>query len=183
MIFYTAICGEYDSLRVDIEVFKDSEQDLFKNPVMNAKRYKVLSHQFFKEDTCWVDGNITPLDKEKIAELLGDNDIVVFKHPYRGDITSEATASAHRLPECMRPLLKAQVDAYGGFGTLAECGVILRKYNDRVIRFNEMWWSEICRWQWRDQISFPYCVEKSGVKIGYINGNVRDNTLFKYAHH
>ncbi len=184
MKFYSSICGNYDSLRDDIEVFNDSEQDLFKNPVMNSKRYKVLSHKFFDEDTCWVDGNIIPLDKDKISELLGDYDVVVFGHPYRKNIYLEAVACQDRLPVVMQPKLLEQIMAYKqeGFNgeQLAECGVILRKNNEAVKRFNDMWWSEICRWQWRDQISFPYCVWKSGVKVKYLEGNVRNHNLFKY---
>ncbi len=54
---YTAVVGDYPIKRKDIKCFGD--EGIFNRGVMEAKRYKVLPHQFFKEDiTIWIDGNI-----------------------------------------------------------------------------------------------------------------------------
>jgi hypothetical protein len=185
MIFYTAICGDRDNARSDIKCFTD--ESLFKEPVMNAKRYKVLSHQFIKGNSCWVDGNVFPLNEKEIEGLLEDYDMVVFAHPERRTVFECHPHARQRLPEAIRPIMDEQIKAYReeGFdgGKLAECTMLLRKDNEAVRKFNEMWWSEICRWQWRDQISFPYCAWKTGIKIKYLEGNIRKHNLFGYVQH
>lgn len=187
--FYTAICGGFDDERNDIKIFDNSEQDLFVDDVMNAKRYKVLSHQFIKGDSVWLDGNIYPLDKKAIIDLLGDYDMAVFAHPHRKTVYEEHAPARQRLPEHMKSLMDEQIEHYKeqGFdgGKLAECGMIIRKDNLVCKEFNNKWWSEICRYQWRDQISFPYVAWKlrNKIKIRYIEGNVRTNPLFKYVNH
>ena len=51
-------------------------------------------------------------------------------------------------------------------------------------RFNNAWWSEICRWSSRDQLSFPYVLSKfPKLKINVIEGNARNHPYFKYTNH
>ena len=47
--------------------------------------------------------------------------------------------------------------------------------------FNEAWWAEICRWSYRDQVSFPYVLSKfPNLKISFVQLNeIRD----KLYHH
>ncbi len=185
--FYSAICGEFDSKRNDATCF--TENNIFSNPVMGAKIYKVLSHKFIRGNNIWLDGNIYPLDKNKIEELLEDYDMAVFSHPERKTIYEEHQPARVRLPENLKHLMDEQIEAYKleGFdgGKLAECGMIIRRDNEATRIFNNMWWTEICRWQQRDQISFPYVAwkMKDKIKIKYIDGNVRYHPLFKYVFH
>lgn len=88
---YTSIVGEYPVERKDIQCFGD--ENIFKESVMEAKRYKILPHLFFpKHDiTIWMDGNIFLKTKEEDAVkiFLGDADIAIFEHPYRGNVYDE----------------------------------------------------------------------------------------------
>ena len=61
---------------------------------------------------------------------------------------------------------------------LSECSVILRKHNEKVKSFNEIWWEEICQGSKRDQLSFDYSVKKSGVNLKYFPGNLPNNNYF-----
>lgn len=190
MIFYTAILNNYDKDRSDIKVFKGLESDLFKDPVMNARRYKILSHQFIKGDSCWLDGNIYCKNNDAIIDLLDDYDLVVFLHPVRKDIFQEHSKALRHIPIKMQGLMAEQVASYRkeGFdgGILVESGVLIRKDNEVIRKFNTLWWAELCRWQWRDQISFPYIAwkMKDEIKIKYLEGpDVRNHPLFTYIQH
>ena len=161
---YTAICGKYDKDRTDVRVFRDKRADKFIEPVMNAKVYKVLPHKFIDSPLrIWMDGNIKPRKGAAtlIRELLGEDDIAVFKHPVRKCVYEEYAPARLRLAPHLQALIDDQVARYKADGMpkdfgLAECGVILSRANGATREFFERWWAEISRYSSRDQVSFPY---------------------------
>ncbi len=189
---YTAVSGDYAG-RNDVRCF--TGEFIFERPVMEAKRYKVLPHLFFPNDdiTIWIDGNIwLQADSRTIADvLLGDADIAAFRHPYRETVWREFAVLKDD-PRFAIPYLQKQLaeqwKTYRAEGlpintALFECSVLIRRNNARVNRLMDAWWSQICRWQWRDQVSFPYVLWKygDGVKVNAINGNARAHSLFKHV--
>lgn len=191
-VLYTAINGGYEKPRNDIKIYTDRPDDKFKQPVMNAKIYKVLPHKFFKTKySVWIDGNIFPLvDAEKYIELLGDCDIAIFKHPYRKCIYEEAPEAQKRVSEENKGLIDSQMNDYRSEGMpenfgLYECGMIIRKHTKIVEEFNNRWWTEITRYSQRDQLSFPYVLwkMKGKIKVKIIDGNVRSHKYFNYVAH
>lgn len=190
---YTAICGGYEKVRDDITVFTDSQSDKFKDPVMNAKIYKVLSHKFFSSEiSVWMDGNVFPdCEMEDFVKMLGDADIALFRHPHRKCLYQEYPEAKLRITDQnQKILIDKQVTDYRregmpeGFG-LAECGMIIRRNNSIVEEFNNRWWTEITAYCQRDQMSFPYVwwKMKDRIKIKFIEGNVRNHKFFKYENH
>lgn len=190
-VAYTAIAGDYPIQRTDIRCFTGEE--LFQHPVMEAKRYKILSHLFVpSEVTVWVDGNIwLQAAPRVIAEvLLGDADVAAFQHPYRKTVWQEF-AELRKDPRFAIPYLQKQLEAqeraYRAAGLpanapLFECNVIVRRNSGPVRRLMNDWWAEICRWQWRDQVSFPFALwTHPEVKVAAVAGNVRDHPLFRYV--
>lgn len=195
-VIYTAICGEYPIKRKDIKCFGD--KGIFKRSVMEAKRYKVLPHKFFKNDiTIWIDGNIYFKESTDyaVARFLRDADIAIFKHPYRETVWHEFNClqegQGRFNDKWLQKELSEQQKFYEEEGLpkdtpLYECNFIIARNTPKVNRLMEAWWSEICRWQWRDQVSFPYVLWKYGkdIKMKTINeGNIRNHKLFKYADH
>ncbi|NCD17236.1 MAG: DUF616 domain-containing protein [Actinobacteria bacterium] len=187
---YTAIAGKYPFKRDDIKCF--GFDAIFKRSVMEAKRYKVLPHIFIEEDiTIWTDANIfLKTDKNFLIEnFLGDNDMALFKHPYRKTAYEEfATLRKDKRFDIawLQEKLALQEKRYReeGFdgGQLYECNFIIRRNNERVNNLMNAWWAEICATQWRDQVSLPYVIWKyGGVKISEIEGNIRNNKFFKYV--
>lgn len=190
---YTAICGSYDHDRSDVLVFRDHQANKFKEPVLNAKVYKILPHQFVDAPVrIWMDGNIYPRKPAEtlVDELLGDFDIAVFKHPWRSCVYEEYPRARQRIPQTHWKLIDAQIEKYKkegmplGFG-LAECGVILSRASDVTREFFERWWAEISRFSWRDQISFPYVwwKMKDRIRIRLIPAATRFGEWFKYMDH
>jgi hypothetical protein len=188
---YTSITADKDAKREDIKVFPDYGR--FKNPVMNSKVYKILSHKFLNEDiTIWLDGNIyLNVPKEQVVEeWLGDADMAVFEHNHGWSIYGEAEVIRKMFKS--RPWIyeevKKQIDYYKSIGIpkiqLSMCGMIIRRNKPLVNQFNEAWWAEICRWSQRDQLSFPVVLSKfPELKVNYIKGNIKNHPYLRYETH
>ncbi len=191
MEIYTAIFGNNDAQRTDIKCFTGHNNFVY--PVLNAKLYKILAHQYIDSDiSIWVDGNITLLcsPQQLVDEFLGDADIGVFKHPFRNCIYQEG----EELKKIMKlkqqhPIINKQIENYKSLGYpdnngLFENGVIVRRHSRMVEEFNNAWWAEICRWSYRDQLSFPVVLNKfPALKIKSNTGDVRKHPMFKYVTH
>lgn len=194
---YTAIAGRFPiKQRTDVQCF--TGDCIFTEPVLDAKRYKVLPHLYFPNHDCsvWVDANIYP--KQTAAELaeqyMGDADLGLMAHPYRQTVWQEFEV-LRRDPRFRIPFLQRQLAVqelfYRDVGLpedtpLYECNFMVRRHVESVNRIMDAWWGEICRWQWRDQVSLPYVLWKygTGVRIKETAGaNVRTNPHFNYVRH
>lgn len=187
---YTSIAGGKDSPRDDILCFSGNPK--FNLAVMQAKAPKVLSHLYiFSEYSIWVDGNIKLLipPEDLIDKWLEDKyEMAVWKHPGRNCIYEEAVVCQRIYPQITEDLDKQTryylAQGYPAYNGLYEMGVIVRKHTDTVKALNESWWAEICRWSFRDQISFPYVLNKfPHLKLNIIEGNVRRHKYFEYELH
>lgn len=190
---YTAIAGDRDGFRKELKCF--TEYDKFVKPVMNAKIYKVLSHKFIDADiSIWIDGNIWLLIpvEQLVEEWLGDADMALWKHHSRDCIYEEGREAKGLIYEDQERVEKdidEQIDHYRKTGVpehigMGECNVIIRRNNEKVKRFNEAWWAEICRWSQRDQISFPVVLKEfPDLKVNFIEGDPRDHKYFSYKYH
>ncbi len=191
MEIYTSIVGKIDMHRTDIRCF--NEHNDFIHSVMNAKIYKILAHQYIDADiSIWVDGNITLLcsPKELIDEFLGDADIGVFKHPSRSCVYEEGEELLKIMKlEQQHDIIYKQIEYYKSLGYpknngLYENGVIVRRRSKIMEEFNNAWWAEICRWSYRDQLSFPVILNKfPELKLKTNTGDVRKHPMFKYIKH
>lgn len=157
---------------------------------MEAKRYKVLSHLFFADDvTIWTDANVWLNNpQEAVDTFLGDADMALFSHSYRETVWQEfdtlKVQKRFQIP-WLQKQLAAQEAAYRTDGLpdgtgLFENNFLIRRNNERVNRLMNEWWSEICRWQWRDQVSLPYVLWRSDVKVAAHRFNIREHPMFRY---
>lgn len=159
-MIYTAITGNKDPRREDIICFSSYKK--FKDDMLNAKVYKVLSH-YYDSDlwSIWIDGNLKlKVPEEKLIELAQGHEITVFKHPYRNTVYEEFEELIDRKLDDVF-LLRDQMKRYKSEGfkgdKLSACYLIIRKHTDNVKRKNEKWMSEILIGSKRDQCSFDYC--------------------------
>jgi len=148
----------------------------FKDNRINSRVPKILIHQFIKTKySIWIDGNIALLKtpEELIEKYLKNHDIALFKHPKRDCLYDEAIRCATAKLDDPETIIE-QVSGYEkeGFAKhkgLGECGCILRRHTEQVESFNNYWWSEYTRHSVRDQISFPYAVDKAGLRVNFID--------------
>ena len=186
-MIYTSIIGGLDKSRDDIKVFK--EYAGFTQPVMNAKIYKVLAHLFVPGRSVWVDGNIFPkVDEANIfAEIPYDCDLAMFRHCDRTSAQEEAQYLLDHntgSPCDVSDWISNNPDGWGS--GLFEANVIARRPGAKVRRFNECWWSLICRWPWRDQITLPEALRESGCRIHLFDWSSianRQHAMFEYRPH
>jgi hypothetical protein len=96
-----------------------------------------------------------------IENWLGDADIAMFRHPLRQSIYAEIQECI-RLGKAPAEALNKQGSAYWQTGfpdnSLYMCGIILRRHNENTATLNQIWWHEVVRYSYRDQISFPYAL-------------------------
>lgn len=157
--------------------------DLFKDPTRNAKIHKVLIHKYTNGTTLWIDGNVAvKIEPEKLLEWLKGYDIAVFEHFERNVPMAEIDACLKSRKGDPDKLEEQRKEAKGVTG-LWECNMILRRDNKKVRTFNEAWWTEICRYSKRDQISFAYLMNRFNLKVNTLEGNVREHAYFDYKRH
>lgn len=196
IIVYTAIMGAKDAHRDDIKVFSDADYAKFVSPVMNAKIFKILPHKFLEYDiSVWLDGNIylkIPVE-QLITEFLGKADMAVFEHYHKKDIYWEAkmlnSTFKNRTP-WVRNEVNEQVKHYErtkiipARSEMAMGGLIIRRNNLTVNRFNEAWWAEICRWSQRDQLSLPVIIKQfPNLKVNLVPGSIKTHPYLRYENH
>jgi hypothetical protein len=171
-------------------------KEAFHTPRLNAKFHKILSHISFPEEeiTLWIDGTIEILATTSVRDLassyLRDADMAVFHHRFRYCVYQEAMHCIHNKRDITQVILgqvfRYTQEGYPANNGLAECSVLLRRDTKQVRQFNELWWSEVQTGSIRDQISFPYVVHKTGIKLNYFPGSIGEGALFarrKHLHH
>lgn len=162
-------------MRDDIQCFSEKHFVEFRRPVLNAKIFKILPHEWMDTDvSIWMDGNHFPLKSvEETASLLGDAHIALWKHPIRNTVAEERLAIRHYYPDMTLYVENywryLQKIGYKDDKGLAWCGVIIRRHCKETTDFCNFWWSQITRWCSRDQMSFPFTMANHPeVKVKFI---------------
>jgi hypothetical protein len=156
---------------------------IHQQPVRIAKHPKILPHRYFPDHdlSVWVDGNIAPGIKmaDAVKELLLEHNMAIHRHPRRSCLYREAeTIIAHQKDDpvliekiVLRYLAREGVPHEAG---LYEGGIIYRRHHDPDIkRAMELWWQEIDAGSNRDQLSLPYVIIKTGLKLKIVDCNLR----------
>lgn len=189
---YSALIGDKDPFEREDNIQCFTEFNKFKRDVYNAKIYKILAHLYIDTDiSIWIDGNIKLKVELKIIvkELLGDNEMAIFKHPVRNCIYKEIPEAQNRYKENeikIRDEIYQHGEYYKKIGYpehngLYETGILIRRHIKKIEEFNNAWWAEICKYSNRDQISFPYILSKfPDLKLSVIDGDIRNHKYFRY---
>lgn len=207
---YTAITGGKDELRPPIAcrpgvryvAFVDDMNPVsgweirpaetrYGHPRLNAKAHKIWPHVYLNdaEITLWVDGTHLPTDLflDCIPFLLAEKDLALFAHPWRDCIYEEGEVcialSLDSPDKIYRQLQNYRAFGYPPHKGLFATGVILRRNTLLNRRLSWLWWYEIRRYSWRDQISFPYVAYRFGLVPQIIPGHIYESPWFKYTPH
>ena len=161
-----------------------------------SRYHKTHSHLLPPHDySIWIDASLRLKGTdvlEFVKKHLGKLDIACFYHGEdnvdRSCIYQEAAACINKFPK-QTMLILDQINRYRTEGFperfgLRSAGIIIRRNNDNVRRFNELWWDEISKGSHRDQLSQMYVSWKTGVDVGKITeGTVYVNELTSYNYH
>jgi len=164
-----------------IKMFHFTNDDKFSNR-RNAKICKIIPEMFIPgyDYYFWVDAthDVVVNPKTIIDNYLQDTDIAVFRHKHRNCAYGEAAEIISLGYDHINNVTN-QTKEYKKIGFPQEFGlfelpVIVRKSSFEMSTFNLMWWEQICKYSSRDQISFPFCLWKTGIKPsimpGFANG-------------
>ena len=194
LAIYTAVFNGYDRVRkpeiecpCDYYLFTEEpgEPNVWKpiraeqiddDPRRSARRYKALSHIIIPhcDRSLWVDGEVKLLgDTLKwVDECLDGYDMTVKIHDERDCAYKEAEfCASHKFdhPELIaEQMARYSAEGYPTDNGLAWTNVLMRRHNEKVAEFNELWMREILAGSRRDQLSFNYCAWKTGVKINWL---------------
>jgi Protein of unknown function (DUF616) len=188
---YSYVSRGYDLPQTKGTLFTEKDVDLFKDPTRSARMVKLLSHLFIKDEwSLWTDADIQLLmSPEEILEKYKDRgDVITFKHRARNCVYDEAIAVALGKRDTNQEIINEQMNFYRSEGYpekngLFETGCILRHHIPEVIRFNEFWWAQDCRFSKRDQLSVNYSAWKLNMKIGLFEGNYNASEILTIRGH
>lgn len=178
----------WQSMKADMSVNED--------PVKVARYYKINSHLLPPHEySIWIDSSFELKSVNVLRYIktyLGKNNIACYYHG-KNDPTRNCTymelAVAMYVNKVDRKTLISQISDYYNEGypignDLLSTGIIIRKNNDKVRRFNEQWWSQIQKYSSRDQTSQLYAAWKEDITIKKIEEKeVYHNELVRYVHH
>lgn len=206
IVVYTARFGETDVLRapdvVDARVrylcFSDTpctvepyewiRMPRATDPRSAARRVKVLAdHPLLTAArlTIWHDASYAwkTSPRALVPRVVADDTAVfALHHPRRYQIEQEAIAIARYgyLPLDVAESYVATYRAEGFAADVLTCtGLLGRRRTAQTDAFNASWWTEVQRWNGRDQASVDYAAWKAGLTIHHVPGTIRGNP---YAH-
>ena len=210
LVVYTVICGSKDTLSEDINTKGAKAVCFTDDPTMKSEKWeirlipslmkdvrrdsrivKMLPHIYFPDAThsLYLDGNIickVPMQR-LVDEWLTDTDIALFKHHTRNCLYDEGFECVRlELDEketIMEHLKRYKAEGFPKGKGLYQCGVILRKHSPKIKRLNEAWFAQYMTGCKRDQVSFPYVLEKEGVSINAIDSYAHLHWYFEYTNH
>ena len=216
-IIFTINFNAYDSLKIPKKVNDDSyylcftdnqyltsdfwtmcviKEDL--DPHVLARKIFINSIEYISkiksdfEESLMIGGQIQPIKKVSWNKNLQDVDMAVKEHPTRRCVFDEAIAVLEGgktdlkqvLPQMARYMKEGMPKRFG----LWETGIMFRKNNPTIKKFEELWWNEYLASPTRDQLSFPYAVwkMKDELKIRTLDKSILttdENSDFKiYCH-
>lgn len=159
-------------------------------PVRTARFYSANPHLLFPDAdvTIYMNGSVRlAVPPERIVEIMGPADMACFKHDRRDCLYEEGYEVARQGIDDPA-VVEAQLARYRDAGHPRHWGLwglslYVRRHTDRMRALNEAWYEEIKAGSFRDQISFPFVVRKTGVKIAELPGTQDQSELHTLARH
>src|SRR5688500_4216711 len=186
-LIYTTICGDVDDLKEPLKTTPGWDYlCLTDNPNLTSKtwdievvkggdpkklsRYLKIKNHFPEYDlSCFIDATFQikqhSLDKFALSKREG---IWLNSHPQRQCLYEEAEIVKSKGLDDPN-LIDKQIEKYRAEGYpeqngLFRCGIMVRNPKDsKITEMCDLWWDEVERGSWRDQISFPYACWRAGV--------------------
>lgn len=169
------------SVPCDVYYLTDKDYPLRSNamtPRLQARIVKMFMHQMIPgyDYYLWVDRSCILSNTHSVKwflDQLGDNDIVVFKHPNRNTIQEEADYLNKRLsikcgyitPRYENELIDEQLKAVDPEAQLYASTAFIYKNSPAVQATMKEWWFHTSRYHSIDQLSFPFVIKDLKIKV------------------
>lgn len=210
---YTCITGNYDNVNeiknkekgIDYYLFTNNKN--IKSDTWNvvyiedskldnqrlSRKIKMLGHPVINDKydiSVWMDASVIWLKsvKDFVKEYLKENNFATFKHSFRDDIYVEAYECIKMKKDTKENVVKhiefLRKEGYPENNGLCEMTVFIKRHKDKTVQKTmKLWFDTVCKYSKRDQLSFMYCVWKTGLKLDIIPLSVWDNEWFTNAKH
>jgi len=167
------------------DLYEDTNWDVIEveqtdNFRLKAREIKTNIHTFLPdyEYWLWIDNSmqLKVNANDLVDRYMQVHDMVVTPHPERHNIDEESKYLIATRPEQIN--IENLKDMFNEFwdtagyipSALYATNVLLRKNTDKVVKFNELWWSCVQR-VIRDQLSFTYSAYVNALAIGTFPGS------------
>lgn len=136
----------------------------------------------------WIDASmeiVTSTFVEEVLEALGDAPLAQWAHPDRICIYPEADLSA-TLPKYDNTPVHEQAFHYARIGHPEDWGLWatgLIVYNEPLDYLADLWWAELNRWGYQDQISQPVALRAAGLRPVNLPHDLRANPWIRLHPH
>lgn len=149
-----------------------------------ANRYvKMHPHLLFPDCECsvYVDGNIEfGAGVKALADhALSAHELAVYAHPFRDCVYEEAVECAavghNWIWDFERQMRRYRSEGMPAKLGMFECNILFRRHHaPRVVALMEAWWREYLQGARRDQLSYPYILWRSPVRLNNLGqGGIR----------
>lgn len=163
-------------------------------PRLQYRIPKLFGWQYFPsaDIILWLDGSMSlskPESLEVLLKMLGNDDMLLFKHPWRDTVEEEVNHIEDKLKEGnkyitsryknglhLQQLGEIQKDPNYQDGILYASNVFMYRNDPKVHRVLDMWWFFQSRYYTCDQVSLPYAIHKSRQVV---NIRVATDDVFK----
>ncbi len=208
-VIFTVILNEYDNLRQPLYpqgaryvCFSDRPRSVSPwetqcfpavfgdDQHRNCRVPKCLPHLLFPDTDLSVyhDGAYRmQIHPQTVAELLGNADIALFEHPGGHRSIHDERNFYQNLHGFVPDHVEQMYQRYAAEnlpnGQFWAGGVVIRRHNEKVAAFNELWFKEYAHGSYNDQFSLWYAVEKTGLTVRTIPGVATTDSKFGYCLH
>lgn len=176
------------------EIIQLNNDDCLDNLTL-ARKQKILIPDYIRDNyeiSVWIDGAV--IIKGSIKDFiekkcnLNKMSLACFRHCQRDCIYEEAAAIIKFKKDNLKNVKKIidylRKDNYPKNYGLNETTILVRKHNDSTLDdMLNLWYDLVSGFCRRDQLSFNYCVKKTGLIFENIDGVVFDNEWFKWEAH
>ncbi len=139
------------------------------NNVKRARAIKILPPHDY-DQSIWIDGSIqVNCNLTQFVEERCEGDFDVMNHPDRQCVYDEAKACI-RLGKDDPNIIQEQIkryslDYYPHNNGMVATGCIFRNKSKEVDNFCKLWLNEVLHYSHRDQLSFNYIRQKTGISV------------------
>jgi len=168
--------------------------NVFRTPRMDAKWYKMSACHLMPqhEVSIYLDASIRVKDPSLMIAEVGRalsrdarGELAFFLHPEEQRSLEQEAAFSMTMPKYQGEPCVRQVEHYRDAGMPASDpgyhlyagGVIGRRHNAAVERFEKRWFDECVHWSCQDQLSIPYVLWREQRAPGIIPGNIYDCSI------
>ena len=158
-----------------------------RHPRLAAKEPKLRPWRHFPGPWIWIDGSFEITSTTFVAEAVEatTGPLGQWTHPWRDCVYAEASASIPLIKYANTPI-RDQAASYRRLGHPGHWGLWatgLIVYTEPLLTLADLWWAELNRWGFQDQISQPVALAAAGLRPVALPGGLHQSPWLRWHSH